>query len=183
MISNVCTDFLDSSPGQLLQRQPHTLAFQFRASFVLWMFMGSNSEVHERSPQESRGCRSLTCEEIHTLLCLVECCLNSHPLLPLNTHSDDGLECLALAIFQLEDLQVLPLQDLTDIKMPLLKTWSRNITHGDIMLIREDIWSPQTCQCEESLGQFLDEMVTFSQSLSKKSSGLSMADHKSCSTH
>ena len=105
------------------------------------------------------GSQRLTHEELHTILCQVECCLNSHPLLPLLRHADDGVECLT------------PDHDHTDSKLPFLKRWSlcqalsqhfwrrwsqeylqdlriqkltkwrtssHNISPGDIVLIKED---------------------------------------------
>ena len=56
--------------------------------------MGGNGEIHKVPPQEGRRLQKLTYEELHTLLCQVECFLNSRPLLPLSSHSDDGVQVL-----------------------------------------------------------------------------------------
>ena len=61
-------------------------------------------------------------EELSTLLCQFECCLNSRPLLPLNSHTDDGVEVLTPGHFVVgRPLHSLPKPDLTADKLPLLK--------------------------------------------------------------
>ena len=71
------------------------------------------------------GQQKFTLEEFNTLLCQVEACMNSRPLLPLNTHSDDGIEVLTPGHFIIgQSLQTLPSLDLTSQRLPLLKQWS-----------------------------------------------------------
>ena len=71
------------------------------------------------------GEQKFTFEEFNTLLCQVEACMNSRPLLPLNTHSDDGIEVLTPGHFIIgRSLQTLPSFDLTSQRLPLLKRWS-----------------------------------------------------------
>ena len=71
------------------------------------------------------GQQKFTFEEFNTLLCQVEACMNSRPLLPLNTHSDDGIEVLTPGHFIIgRSLQTLPSLDLTSQRLPLLKRWS-----------------------------------------------------------
>ena len=43
------------------------------------------------------GDQHLTFEELTTVLCQVECCLNSRPLVPLSSHSTDGIDILPWA--------------------------------------------------------------------------------------
>ena len=74
---------------------------------------------------EDCGRQKFTFEEFNTLLCQVEACMNSRPLLPLNTHSDDGIEVLTPGHFIIgRSLQTLPSLDLTSQRLPLLKQWS-----------------------------------------------------------
>ena len=71
------------------------------------------------------GQQKFTFEQFNTLLCQVEACMNSRPLLPLNTHSDDGIEVLTPGHFIIgRSLQTLPSLDLTSQRLPLLKRWS-----------------------------------------------------------
>ncbi len=59
------------------------------------------------------------------MLCQVECCLNSRPLVPLQSHSDDGIDVLTPGHFLIgRNLQALPEIDLTSKKLPLLRRWS-----------------------------------------------------------
>ena len=67
----------------------------------------------------------MTFEELTTVLCQVECCLNSRPLVPLQSHSDDGIDVLTPGHFLVgRHLQALPEIDLTSKKLPLLRRWS-----------------------------------------------------------
>ncbi len=71
------------------------------------------------------GEQRLTFEELTTVLCQVECCLNSRPLVPLQSHSDDGIDVLTPGHFLIgRNLQALPEIDLTSKKLPLLRRWS-----------------------------------------------------------
>ena len=71
------------------------------------------------------GAQRLTYEELHTNICQVECCLNSRPLFPLFSHSEDGIEVLTPGHFLVSrPLQYLPDHDHTSINLPLLKRWS-----------------------------------------------------------
>ena len=71
------------------------------------------------------GQQRLTFEELNTLIFQVEACLNSRPLVPLNSHSEDGIEILTPGHFIIgKSLQALPSVDHTSEKLPLLKRWS-----------------------------------------------------------
>ena len=68
------------------------------------------------------GEQRLTFEELSTILCQVEACLNSRPLAPLNRHPDDGIDVLIPSHFLIgRHLQALPL---SPDKLPLLKRWT-----------------------------------------------------------
>ena len=67
----------------------------------------------------------LTFKELNTLICQVEACLNSRPLVPLTSHSEDGIKILTSGHFIIgKSLQALPSVDHTSEKLPLLKRWS-----------------------------------------------------------
>ena len=71
------------------------------------------------------GDQRLTLEELSTLLCQVESCLNSRPLLPLYSHPDDGIDVLTPGHLLVgRHLQSLPDHNLIDEKQPLLRHWS-----------------------------------------------------------
>ncbi len=76
--------------------------------------------------------QKLTFEEFSTLLCQVEACMNSHPILLLNTHSVDGIEVL------------------TPGHIVKWKTPSRNIQPGDVVL-KEDCLMPTQWQVAKIL--------------------------------
>ncbi len=60
------------------------------------------------------GENNLTFEEMSTVLCQVESCLNSRPLVPLNSPNDDGIEALTPGHFLIgKPLEALP--DQTDV--------------------------------------------------------------------
>ncbi len=68
------------------------------------------------------GENKLTFEEMSTVLCQVESCLNSRPLVPLNSPNDDGIEALTPGHFLIgKPLEALP--DQTDV--PIKQTFSR----------------------------------------------------------
>ena len=78
------------------------------------------------------GSTPLSFEEMTTVVCQVEACLNSRPLLPITTHSQDGLQALTAGHFLLfQQPSALP----SDPRLPdnpsLLKRWNlcRAIIH------------------------------------------------------
>jgi len=88
----------------------------------LWEAAVKSMKYHLK---HNRGLQRLTFEELNTLLCQVEACMNSRPLLPLNSHSDDEIEVLTPGHFIIgKSLQTLLSFDLTSTKFPLLKHWS-----------------------------------------------------------
>ena len=71
------------------------------------------------------GQQKLTYEELSTVLCRIESCLNSLPLLPLNAHSEDGVEFLTPAHFLVgRPLHALPQHTCAMEDISLLKRWS-----------------------------------------------------------
>ena len=69
------------------------------------------------------GQQKLTYEEFSTVLCQIESCLNSRPLVPISSHSDDGIEVLTPGHFLIgRPLNSLPEANVTDIPQPL-KHW------------------------------------------------------------
>ena len=71
------------------------------------------------------GDHHLTYEELTTVLCQIESCLNSRPLLPLYSHSEEGISVLTPGHFLIgRNMQSLPDQSLVNEKMPLLRRWS-----------------------------------------------------------
>ena len=71
------------------------------------------------------GAQQHTYEELHTILCQVECCLNSRPLLPLDSHSEDGIDTLTPGHFLIgRPMQSLPDRDLSTDNLKLLRRWS-----------------------------------------------------------
>ena len=125
------------------------------------------SILKERCTCKIDGAQHLTFEELQTVLCQIEGCLNSRPLLPISSHADDGIGVLTPGHFLVgRPLHALPQHDLTDV---ILKHWSmcqaplqhfwrrwlseylqqlqrvskwkqpeRNIQPDDIVLIKED---------------------------------------------
>ncbi len=67
----------------------------------------------------------MTFEELSTVLCQVECCLNSRPLVPLHSHAKDGIDILTPGHFLVgRHTQALPEFNFTQQKIPLLCRWS-----------------------------------------------------------
>ena len=62
----------------------------------LWEEAVKSSKAHLKKVV---GEQKLTYEELSTVLCRIENCLNSQSLLPLNAHSADGVEVLTPAHF------------------------------------------------------------------------------------
>jgi hypothetical protein len=66
---------------------------------------------------------SLTYEEMTTVLCQIEACLNSRPLVPLSADPSDLRALTPGHFLTLAPLNALPEQDLTDIKINRLNRW------------------------------------------------------------
>ena len=61
------------------------------------------------------GEAKLSYEEMSTVFCQIESCLNSRPLVPVNSHSDDGIDILTPGHFLIgKSLEALP--DITDVQ-------------------------------------------------------------------
>ncbi len=93
----------------------------------LWEAAVESAKLHLK---KVIGQQTLNFEEFSTLLCQVESCLNSRPLVPLSSHPEDGIAALTPGHFLIgRPLNSLPETDLTDVKSPL-KRWSlvQNIT-------------------------------------------------------
>ena len=112
----------------------------------------------------------LTYEEFSTVLIQIEACLNSRPLVPLNSADDDGIQSLTPGHFLIgQPLMALPDPSFSYYSVSLLRRWhlcqnlvrhfwqrwsgeyltalnrynkwhfpSRNVTLGDIVVLRED---------------------------------------------
>ena len=66
------------------------------------------------------GQQVLGYEEFSALLCQIESCLNSRPLISLSSHSDDGIKALTPVHFIIgRPLRSLPETDVTDVRCPL----------------------------------------------------------------
>lgn len=77
---------------------------------------------------------TLTYEELNTLLCMIEACLNSRPLTPLSNDPND-LAPLTPGHFLIgESLTAVADQDLTDIKLNRLSRWQH------VEQIRQSFW-------------------------------------------
>ena len=71
------------------------------------------------------GETKLTFEELTTILCQVEACLNSRPLCNISKHDDDGIEIITPGHFLIgQPLEALPDQDVQGLKTSLLKRWN-----------------------------------------------------------
>ncbi len=76
------------------------------------------------------GQQILNFEEFSTVLCQIESCLNSRPLLSLSSHAEDAIDVLTPGHFLIgRPLNALPEADLTEVHSPL-KRWMlvQNIT-------------------------------------------------------
>ncbi len=64
-------------------------------------------------------------DELNTITVEIEAVLNSHPLVPLESSSDDGIECLTPGHFLIDKaLKSVPVPDLTTRKMNGLTRWN-----------------------------------------------------------
>ena len=72
----------------------------------LWEASIKSTKFH---PRRVIGDKKLTFEELSTVLCQVECCLNSRPLVPLHSHAKDGIDILTPGHFLVgRHMQALP---------------------------------------------------------------------------
>ena len=84
----------------------------------LWEAVVKSAKFHLR---RVIGLQRFTFEELSTIPCQVEACLNSCPLLPANTPSDNGIDILTPGHFLIgHPLKSVPTHDLTYEKIPLL---------------------------------------------------------------
>ncbi len=85
----------------------------------LWEASIKSTKFH---PRRVIGDKKLTFEELSTVLCQVECCLNSRPLVPLHSHAEDGIDIWTPGHFLVgRHMQALPEFNFTQQKIPLLR--------------------------------------------------------------
>ena len=112
----------------------------------LWEAVVKSTKFHLKRVM---GAQCLTYEELHTILCQVECCLNSRPLLPLSSHSEDGIEVITPRHFLVgRHLQGLTDYNHTADKLPLLKRCQALTQHF------WKHWSQEYLQVENSLQKY-----------------------------
>ena len=71
------------------------------------------------------GCQLLTFEELTTVLCQIEACLNSRPLVSTTTPDEDGIEYLSPGHFLIgQPIEALPDKSDTTSSISLLKRWN-----------------------------------------------------------
>ncbi len=87
----------------------------------LWEAAVKSAKYHLK---RAIGAQKLDYEEFSTALCQVESCMNSRPLLPIDSHSDDGIEVLTPGHFLIgRSLRAFPEQD-TVKTTSLLRRWT-----------------------------------------------------------
>ena len=112
-IRSIVSSHHNISPSTLVPSMHHSL---------LWEAAVKSMKFHLR---QVVGAQRLTYEKLHTILCQVECCLNSRPLLPLDSHSEDGIDTPTPAHFLIgRPMQSLPNRDLSTDNFKLLRRWS-----------------------------------------------------------
>ena len=88
----------------------------------LWQATVKSTKFHLR---RVIGDQKLTFEELSTVLCQVECCLNSRPLVPFHFHAEDGINILISGHFLVGcHMQALPKFNFTQQKILQLHRWS-----------------------------------------------------------
>ena len=71
------------------------------------------------------GAQKLTFEELTSILCQIEACMNSRPITNVTSHSDDGIDVLTPGHFLIgRSLVSLPTCNFSTEKFTLLKRWS-----------------------------------------------------------
>ncbi len=71
------------------------------------------------------GAQKLTFEELTSILCQIEACMNSRPITNVTSHSDDGIDVLTPGHFLIgRSLVSLPTRNFSTEKLTLLKRWS-----------------------------------------------------------
>ncbi len=98
--------------GNSFQNVPHTLAVCGRLRSEAWRNISSASWVN------------ITFEELTTTLTQIEACLNSRPLVPLNSCDDDGIEVLTPGHFLIgQPLSSIPDPSFSYRSVSLLRRW------------------------------------------------------------
>ena len=112
----------------------------------LWEALVKSLKFHL---QRVMGNYRFTFEELTTMLCQIEMCLNSRPLLPLYSHSTKGIDVLSHGHFLLgRHPQSLPELSLMSEKLPLLKRW--NLCHALVQHLWKR-WSAEYLQQMQTL--------------------------------